>query len=164
MSRLSVCLLLCLAVAGAAPAKQDLQEDINQLMKRFMFDNYDYDYSVDDHHEDETPEEHKRHTTTNRPAKRQQRKTQAQKQKELRERQRKEQEQREKEQEQREKELREQQENQRKEREEKELKEVKQAKDIPQNVASEEGIGAVDPQLREFTLIISKLLFHLSQM
>ena len=162
MSGLSFCLLLCLAVAGGAPARQDLQEDINQLMKRFMFDNYDYDYSVDDHHEDETPEEHKRHTTTNRPAKRQQRKTQAQRQKELRERQRKEQEQREKEQEQRENELREQQEKQ--QREEKELKEAKEAKDIPQEVASEEAVGAVDPQLREFTLIISKLLFHLSQL
>ena len=163
MRQVSLCLLLCLAaVSQCSPVKQDFEEDLNQLMKRFMFDNYDYDYAIDNHHEDESPEEHQRHApTTRRPARKQQRKTQAQKQKELREKQRSEQEQK----------KRELEEQQAREQEQKEEKELKEAKEGGENQQQQEAVdgnenssSAVDPQLREFTLIISKLLFHLSQL
>ena len=165
MRQVSLCLLLCLAaVSQCTPVKQDFEEDLNQLMKRFMFDNYDYDYAIDNHHEDESPEEHQRHApTTRRPARKQQRKTQAQKQKELREKQRSEQEQKKRE-------LEEQQQ-QAREQVQKEEKELKEAKEVGETQQQEEAVdgnenssNAVDPQLREFTLIISKLLFHLSQL
>ena len=157
MRQASLCLLLCLAAVGqGTPVKQDYEEDLNQLMKRFMFDNYDYDYTIDNHHEDESPEEHQRHaTTTRRPSRKQQRKTQAQKQKELREKQRSEQEQK----------KRELEEQQAREQEQKELKEAKEGGETQEQVVDgNENSSAVDPQLREFTLIISKLLFHLSQL
>ena len=162
MRQASLCLLLCLAAVGqGTPVKQDYEEDLNQLMKRFMFDNYDYDYTIDNHHEDESPEEHQRHaTTTRRPSRKQQRKTQAQKQKELREKQRSEQEQKKRE-------LEEQQAREQEQKEEKELKEAKEGGETQQQEEAVDGNGnssAVDPQLREFTLIISKLLFHLSQL
>ena len=157
MRQVSLCLLLCLAAVGqGTPVKQDYEEDLNQLMKRFMFDNYDYDYTIDNHHEDESPEEHQRHApTTRRPARKQQRKTQAQKQKELREQQRIEQEQKKRE-----------LEKQAREQEQKELKESKEVGETQEQEGSDgnENSSAVDPQLREFTLIISKLLFHLSQL
>merc|ERR1719365_131490 len=125
MRQASLCLLLCLAAVGqGTPVKQDFEEDLNQLMKRFMFDNYDYDYTIDNHHEDESPEEHQRHATTaRRPARKQQRKTQAQKQKELREKQRSEQKKRE---------LEEQQAREQEQKEEKELKEAKEGGETQQ--------------------------------
>ena len=160
MRQVSLCLLLCLAaVSQCSPVKQDFEEDLNQLMKRFMFDNYDYDYAIDNHHEDESPEEHQRHAPTTRtPSRKHQRKTQAQKQKELREQQRIEQEQKKRE-----------LEKQAREQEQKEEKELKESKEVgetqeQEGVDGNENSSAVDPQLREFTLIISKLLFHLSQL
>ena len=163
-------LLLCLvAVAHSSPTHQDVNEDLNQLMKRFMFDNYDYDYAVDNHHEDESPAEHQRHTTTVRtPSRQEQRRIQAQKQ---REQQRKEQERREQEEKElKEKELKarqakeqEQKEMEQKEREQKAVPEEAQQKVAGENPSTPNASGT-NPQLREFTLIISKLLFHLSQM
>ena len=162
MRQASLCLLLSLASVGhGTPVRQDFEEDLNQLLERFMFDNYDYDYTIDNHHEDESPEEHQRHApTTRRPARKQQRKTQAQKQNELREKQRSEQEQKKRE-------LEEQQAREQEQKEEKELKEAKEGGETQQQEEAVDGNGnssAVDPQLREFTLIISKLLFHLSQL
>ena len=166
MRQASLCLLLSLAAVGqTAPVRQQFEEELDQLMKRFMFDNYDYDYAIDNHQEDESPEEHQRHaTTTRRPGrKHQQRKTKAQKQKELREQQlRVEQEQKKRELEEQQKQAREQV-----QKEEKELKEAKEggeSQEGQEGVAGNENSSAVDPQLREFTLIISKLLFHLSQL
>ena len=164
MRQASLCLLLFLAAVGqTAPVRQQFEEELDQLMKRFMFDNYDYDYTIDNHHEDESPEEHQRHaTTTRRPGrKHQQRKTKAQKQKELREQQLR------VEQEQKKRELEEQQAREQEQKEEKELKEAKEGGETQQQEEAVDGNGnssAVDPQLREFTLIISKLLFHLSQL
>ena len=166
-------LLLCLvAVAHSSPTHQDVDEDLNQLMKRFMFDNYDYDYAVDNHHEDESPAEHQRHTTTVRtPSRQEQRRSQAQKQSQQREQQRKEQERKEhEEKELKEKELRarqakeqEQKEMEQKEREQKAVPEEAQQK-VAGETPSAPNASGTNPQLREFTLIISKLLFHLSQM
>ena len=160
MRQASLCLLLSLASVGhGTPVRQDFEEDLNQLLERFMFDNYDYDYTIDNHHEDESPEEHQRHAPTTRtPSRKHQRKTQAQKQKELREQQRIEQEQKKRE-----------LEKQAREQEQKEEKELKESKEVgetqeQEGVDGNENSSAVDPQLREFTLIISKLLFHLSQL
>ena len=166
MRQASLFLLLGLAAVGqTAPVRQQFEEELDQLMKRFMFDNYDYDYAIDNHHEDESPEEHQRHaTTTRRPGRKHpQRKTKAQKQKELREQQLR------VEQEQKKRELEEQQQQAREQvqKEEKELKEAKEGgetQELQEGVAGNENSSAVDPQLREFTLIISKLLFHLSQL
>ena len=73
------------------------------------------------------------------------------------------------EQEQKKRELEEQQQQAREQvqKEEKELKEAKEGgetQEEQEGVAGNEISSAVDPQLREFTLIISKLLFHLSQL
>merc|ERR1712071_250209 len=71
MTGLSCALLVLLAtVASSAPTELDLGEDLDQLLERFMFDEYSDDYSeygLGNHYEDETPEEHQRHTTTVRP-------------------------------------------------------------------------------------------------
>ena len=71
------------------------------------------------------------------------------------------------EQEQKKRELEEQQAREQEQKEEKELKEAKEGGETQEQeeaVDGNENSNAVDPQLREFTLIISKLLFHLSQL
>merc|ERR1712142_1105737 len=129
-------LSLSLLVRGEPqPGRNAVEEDINQLMNRFMFDDYesitpDYDYhqEQEQHFAGEAPSNPSPHGLQNlnhkRPSSQKATDQETQVTQQVEE----------------------------------------DTKDPVTNAAKDNSESSVDPKLRDFTLIISKLLFHLSQL
>ena len=122
--------------AAPSPGRNDVEDDINQLMSRFMFDDYEvnmaneYDYDQaeqEPHFADEQPIRSAPPTLQNSNYNRQNSPAV-------------------------------------KEQEPKVAQHVQKSKEPTKESENSDTVAAVDPKLRDFTLIISKLLFHLSQL
>ena len=124
-----------LCSSSPVPGRKDVEDDINQLMSRFMFDDYEpnssneYDeYDQAEHYFDEQPSRHGQHTKQNSNYNRQN--SQDFKEPEI-----------------------------------KNVQNVAENSKEPTKESEKIDIdSATEPTLRDFTLIVSKLLFHLSQM